>query len=194
MKTRSALGLLLAASALFPAFASAATWTIDPNHTAAHFSVRHLAVSNVRGEFGNVRGTISFDEQDPSKSSIEATIDATTVNTRVAARDSDLKSASFFDVEKFPTITFKSTRVRASGPNSFAVDGDLTIRGVTKPVTLQIEATPPVKDAKGNERRGAEATTKVNRKDFGVSGASASVGDDVQITIDIEAVHKAETK
>jgi polyisoprenoid-binding protein YceI len=191
MKLRLALGLLIFMGTLATASAATTTWTIDPNHTAAHFSVRHLMVSNVRGEFGNVTGTVTFDDQDPSKSTIEATIDATTVNTRVSNRDNDLKSPNFFDVAKFPTITFKSTKVRAAGENKFDVDGDLTIHGVTKPVTLQVEATPAIQ-TKGGERRGAEATTKLSRKDFGVSSDPAIVGDEVQITLDVEAVHKAE--
>lgn len=192
MKSRLFPGLCLAVGiAAAPAVAAPAAWTVDPNHSAAHFSVRHLMVSNVRGEFGGVHGTIVFDDADPSKGTIEATIDATTVNTRVEARDRDLKGPNFFDVEKYPTITFKSTSVRAAGENRFAVDGDLTIHGVTKPVTLQVEATPAVKDAKGNERRGAEATTKLSRKDFGVNGTPTMVGDEVQITIDLEAVRKA---
>lgn len=191
MTSRAILGLVLVAGAAAPALATPTTWTIDPNHSAAHFSVRHLMVSNVRGEFGGVHGTVAFDDADPSKGAIEATIDATTVNTRVEGRDKDLKGPSFFEVDKYPTITFKSTAVRATGENRYAVDGELTIHGVTKPVTLQVEATPAVKDARGNERRGAEATTKLSRKDFGVNGTPAMVGDEVQITIDLEAVHKA---
>jgi polyisoprenoid-binding protein YceI len=148
-------------------------------------------VSNVRGEFSGVHGTVTPDDADPSKGAVEATIDATTVNTRVEGRDKDLKGPSFFEVDKYPTITFKSTAVRPAGENKFAVDGELTIHGVTKPVTLAVEATPSVKDAKGNERRGAEATTKLSRKDFGVNGTPTMVGDEVQITIDLEAVHKA---
>ena len=192
MRLRFGLGLFLAAAALSTASAGTTAWKIDSNHSAAHFSVRHLMVSNVRGEFGNVTGTITLDDRDPAKSAVEATIDATTVSTRVAARDNDLKSASFFDVAKYPTITFRSTKVRPTGPNSYAVEGDLTIHGVTKPVTLQVEATPAIKDPRGNERRGAEATTKLNRRDFGVSGSPAAVGDDVEVTIDLEAVHPAE--
>lgn len=191
MKNRLGLGFLVLFGALAPASAAATTWTIDPNHSAAQFSVRHMMVSNVRGEFGKLSGAIVFDDLDASRSSVEATIDATTINTRVEARDNDLKSASFFDVAKYPSITFKSTKVRPAGPNKYAVDGNLTIHGVTKPVTLAVDATPAVKDAKGNERRGAEATTKLSRKDFGVSADPTIVGDEVQITIDLEAVHKA---
>jgi len=188
---RPILGLALAVGTAGTALAAPTTWTLDPNHSAAHFAVRHLMVSNVRGEFGGVHGTVVFDDAEPSKGAIDATIDATTVNTRVEGRDKDLKGPNFFDVEKYPTITFTSTAVRPAGENRFAVDGALTIHGVTKAVTLQVEATPAVRDAKGNERRGAEATTKLSRKEFGVNGTPAMVGDEVQITIDLEAVHKA---
>jgi polyisoprenoid-binding protein YceI len=193
MRARFILGLLFATGTLASASAATTTWQIDPNHSAAHFSVRHLMVSNVRGEFGNIHGTITFDDQDPSRSAIEATIDATTINTRVANRDNDLKSPNFFDVAKYPTITFKSAKVRSTGPNAFTVEGDLTIHGVTKPVTLQVEATPAIQ-TNGGQRRGAEATTKLSRKDFGVNGTPAMVGDEVQITLDVEAVHKEEAK
>jgi len=191
VKLRAFLGLVLAAGIPVSALAETTTWAIDPNHSAAHFTVRHLMVSNVRGEFGGVRGSVAFDDADPAKASIDATIDATTVNTRVQARDRDLKGPDFFDVGKYPAITFRSTSVRAAGENRFAVDGELTIHGVTRPVTLQVESAPPVRDAKGNERRGAEATTTLSRKDFGVGGAPAMVGDEVRITIDLEAVRDA---
>jgi polyisoprenoid-binding protein YceI len=194
MNHRFTLALLFAASAFSPAFGATTTWTIDPNHSAAHFTVRHMLISNVRGEFANVHGTISFDEEDPSKSAIEATIDATTVNTRVAARDSDLKGPNFFDVEKYPTITFTSTKVRPVSSTEYAVQGDLTIHGVTKPVTLQVEVTAAIKDPRGNEKRGAEAATKLSRKEFGVSGTPGAVGDEVVVIIDIEAVHKVDPK
>lgn len=192
MKLRSALGPFLLLGALAPAAAATTTWTIDPNHSAAQFSVRHMMVSNVRGEFGKLSGAIVFDDQDASRSSVEATIDATTISTRVEARDNDLKSDSFFDVAKYPTIIFKSAKVRPAGPNKYSVDGNLTMHGVTKPVTLEVNVTPAIRDKNGNERRGAEATTKLNRKDFGVSGGGAAVSDDVQVLIDFEAVHKAE--
>lgn len=190
MKSALWLAFLAAAGRAVSAAAAPAAWTIDPNHSAAQFTVRHLMVSNVRGEFGNIRGTIVFDEEDPSKTTIDATIDATTVNTRVTARDDDLKGASFFDVAKYPTITFRSASVRPAGPSAFDVSGDLTMHGVTKPVTLRVEAAPPVKDPRGNERRGAEATTKLSRKEFGVSGDPGIVGDEVRITIDVEAVRR----
>jgi polyisoprenoid-binding protein YceI len=187
---KSLAAFVFLAAAGLPLSAASVTWTIDPNHSAAQFTVRHMMVSNVRGEFSGVRGTVEFDDENPSRSSVEATIDATTINTRVPARDNDLKSVNFFDVAKYPTITFKSGKIRASGSNTFVVEGDLTMHGVTRPVTLQVEATAPVRDPKGNERRGAEATTKVSRKDFGVTGTPTLVGDEVQITLDLEAVHR----
>jgi len=190
LKTFVALASLVAAGWAASAAAAPTTWTIDPNHSAAQFAVRHLMVSNVRGEFGNVRGAIVFDAEDPSKTTVEATIDATTVNTRVAARDNDLKSENFFDVAKYPTITFQSTAVKPAGPNTFEVAGNLTMRGVTKTVTLHVEATDAVKDPRGNERKGAEATTKLSRKEFGVSADPGIVGDEVRITIDLEATHR----
>jgi polyisoprenoid-binding protein YceI len=189
MKSALALGLLCIAGI---ASAAPSEWKIDSDHSAAQFSVRHLAVSNVRGEFGNVSGRIVFDEANPSKSTIEATIDATTINTRVAGRDEDLKSASFFDVAKYPTITFRSTSVRPAGPNAFEVSGNLTIHGVTRPVVLHVDSPPSVKNARGVERRGAEATTKLSRKEFGVSADPGIVGDEVQVTIDLEAVRRPE--
>ncbi len=192
MKLRFGLALPLLLGALAPASAATTTWTIDPNHSAAQFSVRHMMVSNVRGEFGKLSGAIVFDDQDASRSTVEATIDATTISTRVEARDNDLKSDSFFDVAKYPTITFRSATVRPAGPNKYSVDGNLTMHGVTKPVTLEVNVTPAIKDKNGNERRGAEATTKLNRKEFGVNGGGAAVSDDVQVLIDFEAVHKAE--
>jgi len=189
VKSSFVLALLLAAA---PAGASPAEWKIDSDHSAAQFSVRHLAVSNVRGEFGNVSGRIVFDEENPSKTTIEATIDVTTINTRVAGRDEDLKGPSFFDVAKYPTITFRSTSVRPTGPNAFEVSGDLTIHGVTKPVVLHVESPAAVKNARGVERRGAEGTTKLSRKEFGVSADPGIVGDEVQVTIDLEAVRRTE--
>jgi len=189
MRSKLALSLFCIAGI---ASAAPSEWTIDSDHSAAQFTVRHLAVSNVRGEFGNVRGRIVFDEASPSKTTIEATIDATTINTRVAGRDDDLKGPGFFDVAKYPTITFRSTSVLPAGPNAFEVSGDLTIHGVTKPVVLHVESPAAVKNAHGVERRGAEATTKVSRKAFGVSADAGIVGDEVQVTIDLEAVRRPE--
>jgi polyisoprenoid-binding protein YceI len=168
------------------------TWQIDPKHTAAQFSVRHLGISTVRGEFSKVSGSVQYDPANPTKSSIQATIEAASVNTRVEARDNDLRSAHFFDVEKYPTITFQSKKVEAAGAGKLRVTGDLTIHGVTKEVALDVDG-PNVapKDPQGNQRMGASATTKINRMDYGVSGAPGAAGDEITITIDIEMIRQA---
>ena len=191
----------LAATLSLPAAAATSTWQIDPNHSAAQFAVRHLAISTVRGAFTKVNGTIQFDDKDISKSSVEVTIDADSVDTRVPNRDKDLRSDHFFDVQKYPTITFKSTKVEQVEPGKLKVTGDLTIHGVTKPVVLDVEGpTAAVKDPWGNQRAAANATTKINRQDYGVKwnatmdGGGLVVGDDVAITIDVEMVQKPAAK
>jgi len=174
------------------AFAQLETWKIDPAHSAAQFSVRHLGISTVRGEFKKVSGSANYDPSDPAKTSIEATIDATTIDTRVDKRDNDLRGPEFFDVQKYPTITFKSKRTEAEGTGKLKITGDLTIHGVTREVVLDVDGpTPPIKDPKGNSHMGASATTKINRKDFGVSGAPTVAGDEVSITIDVELIKDA---
>jgi len=171
------------------ALAQAGTWQIDPNHTAAQFSVKHLGVSTVRGAFTKVSGSAKMDTSDPTKDSLTATIDASSVDTRVQMRDNDLRSPNFLDVQKYPTITFKSKQVKAAGPGKLAIVGDLTIHGVTKEVTLDVDGpSAPIKDPWGNQRIGASASTKINRKDFGVNGAPGVVGDDISITIDTELI------
>jgi polyisoprenoid-binding protein YceI len=191
----------LAATLSLPADAATSTWQIDPNHSAAQFAVRHLAISTVRGAFTKVNGTIQLDDKDLSKSSVEVTIDADSVDTRVPNRDKDLRSDHFFDVQKYPTITFKSTKVEQVEPGKLKVTGDLTIHGVTKPVVLDVEGpTAAVKDPWGNQRAAANATTKINRQDYGVKwnatmdGGGVVVGDDVAITIDVEMVQKPAAK
>jgi polyisoprenoid-binding protein YceI len=174
------------------AFAQARTWQIDPNHSSAQFSVRHLGISTVRGAFTKVSGTATYDPADPTKATVEVTIDADSVDTRVEKRDNDLRSPNFFDVAKYPTLTFKSERVEAAGPGRLKVTGDLTIHGVTKEVVLDVDGpSAPMQDPRGNSHMGASATTKVNRKDFGVNGAPTMVGDDVAITIDVELMSAA---
>jgi len=174
------------------AFAQVETWKIDPAHSAAQFSVRHLGISTVRGEFKKVSGSANYDPADPARTSIEATIDATTVDTRVDKRDNDLRGPEFFDVQKYPTITFKSKRTESEGTGKLKIAGDLTIHGVTKEVVLDVDGpTPSIKDPKGNLHMGASATTKINRKDFGVSGAPTVAGDEVSITIDVELIKDA---
>jgi len=178
--------LAMAASAA----AQAGTWQIDPNHSAAQFSVRHLGVSTVRGAFTKVSGSATHDPADPSKDTLEATIDANSVDTRVEMRDNDLRSARFFDVQKYPTITFRSKQTKAAGSGKLQITGDLTIRGVTKEVVLDVDGpSAPIKDPMGKGlRMGASATTKVNRQDFGVSAMPGMVGDEITITIDAELV------
>jgi len=179
--------LLLAASA-----AAQETWKIDPAHSAAQFSVRHLGISTVRGAFTKVSGSAQFDEANPGKSSVQATIDAASVDTRVEMRDKDLRSPNFLDVEKYPTITFQSKKVEAAGQDKLKVTGDLTIHGVTKEVVLDVDGpSAAMKDPWGNMRRGASATTKISRKDFGVNGAPMAVGDDITITLDVEMIQAA---
>lgn len=170
------------------------TYEIDPAHSSVHFSVRHLMVSNVRGEFGKVSGTVKYDPQNPSNSSVEATIDASSIHTRDAQRDGHLKSADFLDVEKFPTLTFRSKRISVE-PGGGKVTGDLTVRGVTREVTLDVEGpTPEMKDPWGKLRIGASATAKLDRKDFGVVWNSPMetggfvIGDEVKVNIDLEIV------
>jgi polyisoprenoid-binding protein YceI len=184
--TALAAAVLLTGTA---AFAQSSTWTIDKNHTQVDFQIRHAAVSNVRGSFSNVTGTVVWDEKNLAKSSVEATIDATTVSTNNDARDKHLKSPDFFNVEKFPTLTFKSTSVtRASG--KLQVIGDLTLAGVTKSVTLDVDGpTAPVKGMKGGLVTGFSATGVIKRADFnfGQKYTSPILGDEVKFTIDLEA-------
>jgi polyisoprenoid-binding protein YceI len=163
------------------------TWQIDPAHTNSQFSVRHLAISTVRGVFEKTIGTVVFDPADPAKTQINATIDATTVNTRVQMRDNDLRSPHFFDVDKYPTITFKSKRTEAEGPGKLKITGDLTIHGTTKEVVLEVEGpTPPISTPMGDIRMGASATTQINRHDFGLNGGAGVAGDEIQIILDVE--------
>lgn len=167
-------------------------WQVDPAHSAAQFAVRHFGISTVRGVFNKTTGTVQYDPADPAKTVIDVTIDAASVDTRVQARDNDLRSAHFLDVEKYPTLTFKSKRVEAESKGKLKVTGDLTIHGVTKEVALQVDGpNGPIKDPRGNEHMGASASTQINRKDFGVSGSPGVVGDDVVITIDVEMVRQA---
>ena len=171
------------------ALAQAGSWKIDPNHTSAQFAVKHLAVSTVRGAFMKVNGSAQYDPADASKDSVDITIDASSVDTRVQMRDNDLRSPNFLDVSKYPTITFKSKQAKAAGEGKLQIVGDLTIHGVTKEVTLDVDGpSSPIKDPWGNQRIGASATTKVNRKDFGVNGLPGVVGDEINITIDTELI------
>jgi polyisoprenoid-binding protein YceI len=173
----------------FAALAQSSTWTIDKNHTQVDFQIRHMSVSNVRGSMSGVTGSVVWDEKDLSKCSVNATIDATTVSTNNDARDKHLKSPAFFNVEKFPTLTFKSTSVtRVNG--KLQVTGDLTLTGVTKSITLDVDGpTAPVKGMHGGLVTGFSASGILKRSDFTFgSGFSAPMlGDDVKFTIDVEA-------
>jgi polyisoprenoid-binding protein YceI len=176
----------------------ARTYDIDPSHSSATFKVRHLMVSNVRGELGRITGQVFIDESDLSRSSVEATIDATAINTRDEKRDAHLRSPDFFDVQTHPTITFKSSRVAAGKSGHLVVTGALTIRGITKEVTLDVEPlSPEVRDPWGNDKRGVSATTRINRKDFEVSwnaaldGGGLVVGDEVSVTLEVELGRRA---
>jgi len=192
---RFALAAALAVFSTLPAAAATSTWQLDPAHSAAQFSVRHFAISTVRGAFSSVKGTVIFDDKDVTKASVDVTIDVSTVDTREPKRDQDLKSDHFFDVDNFPTMTFKSTKVESAGADKLKITGDLTIRGVTKSVVLDVDGpTAAIKDTYGNQRAAVSATTKVNRQDFGVKwnatmdNGGVVVGDDVSITIDAEMI------
>ena len=185
-----------------PAVAAAQpeVWTIDAGHSAAQFSVRHMVVSNVRGQFDGPTGTVTFDPKDLSTLKVEASIDARTINTRNPDRDADLRGNVFFDVGKFPTITFTSRSAKAEGAGRFTVAGDLTMHGVTKQVTLEVDGpTPEIKDIWGNRRLGAAARTTVDRRDYGLvyssvlEGGGAVVGNEVTISIDLELTRPAKT-
>ena len=185
----------VAALALVPALAlaQASAWSIDSSHTRTGFSVKHLVISDVKGEFGKTEGKVQLDEGDVSRSSVEVTIPAASIDTRDAKRDAHLKSADFFDVEKFPTITFKSTKVVAGKDGVISVTGDLTMHGVTKPVTLEGEVTKAITDPWGLTRRGVTLTGKLDRKAWGISwgkvtDVGAVVGDEVKLDIQAEIV------
>lgn len=177
---------------------TATTWNIDPVHSVAEFRVRHMMISNVRGQFTGVKGTLVYDPANPGSSGIEATIDVATINTHDTQRDAHLKSADFFDAEKFPTIRFQSSRVTRKSGGEVLVAGRLTIHGATREVELAIDGpTPPVKDPWGNTRIGASAKTSISRKEFGLvwnaalESGGVMVGDEVHITLELEFVQAA---
>jgi polyisoprenoid-binding protein YceI len=169
-------------------------WNIDPSHSTAEFSVRHLMITNVHGRFGTLSGTVELDTLHPETSRIDVTIDASSIDTRDDKRDAHLRSADFFDVEKFPTLTFTSKRV-SSHEDGFSIVGDLTMRGVTKEITLEVdELSAPGKDPWGNTRVGTSAKAKINRKDWGLNWNAALetggvlVGEQIKISIDVSLV------
>jgi polyisoprenoid-binding protein YceI len=183
------LSALAAALLLTLSAAAQDTWQLDPQHSSAQFSVRHLGVSTVRGAFTKVSGSVVYDPANLNKSSIQTTIDAASVDTRVEMRDNDLRSPRFLDAQKYATITFQSKKVEAAGADKLKVTGDLTIKGVTKEVVLDVDGpSSSIKDPMGKDRlrTGASATTKINRNDFGVSGLPGIVGDEITITLDVE--------
>ncbi len=189
--------LILTAALAFSSFASASTWEIDTSHASAGFSVKHLGVTNVNGQLGGVTGKVEVDDKDVTKSKVEATIDVKGIDTHFEKRDSHLKSPDFFDVEKFPTATFKSTKIEKISDTKLKVTGDLTMHGVTKPVVLDTELSPEVKNPfSGASTRALTATGNVNRQDFGLAWKSQAieavkvVGDEVKLNIEAEISKK----
>jgi polyisoprenoid-binding protein YceI len=190
---RLALGIAL----ISPSFlwAQEANWQIDPLHSGAHFSVRHMMISTVRGEFTGVTGSVTYDPKDPTRDAVEATIDCTTVNTGVAKRDAQLKGADFFDIVHYPKIKFKSKRVENAGDGKLKVTGDLTINATTQEVVLDVEGpTASIRDPRGNEKVGLAASTQISRKKFGITWNEAmesggiAVADEVSINLDLELI------
>lgn len=180
-----------------PTFAFATTWTIDPDHTNIGFKVKHLMVSNVKGSFDKHTGIVEIDDQDITKSKVEVSIDTNSINTNVQKRDEHLRSADFFDVAKYPKMTFVSKKVAKAGKDKLKVTGDLTLHGITKQVILDVEGpSKESKDPWGVIRKGASASTKINRKDFGLVWNAALetggvvVGDEITITLEVEMIKK----
>ncbi len=197
MRTLASVALLSTAILASPSLAWSTTWEIDPSHTSIGFSVKHMMVSTVKGAFEKVKGSVELDDKDVTKSTVEVTVDMASITTHDAKRDAHLKSPDFFDVAKYPTATFKSTKVQKAGKGKLKVHGDLTLHGVTKPVVLDVEGpTPAYKTPFGQTVRGAHATTKVDRKDFGVvwnkalDGGGVLVGNEVALDLNIELTEK----
>lgn len=191
--------ILVALAALaVPSFAPAATWQLDPAHSTIQFSIRHMMISNVTGTFKTFSATATGDPLKPTEASVKATIDATSIDTGNEKRDGHLKNPDFLDTEKFPTITFESTKVEKASDTSLKVTGNLTLHGVTKPVVLDVEGPVTVKGPDGNLKAGIHATTKINRQDFGITwskaldGGGVMVGDEISITIDAEGQQAAQ--
>jgi polyisoprenoid-binding protein YceI len=173
--------------------AQAVTWRIDPSHSSAQFSVRHMMISTVRGQFGGVKGTVIYDPKNLAASTVEATIDVTTVTTGQTKRDSDLRSAEFFDMKRYPEMKFKSKSVEIARPGKLKVTGDLTINATTRQVVIDVDGpTPPIHDTQGREKIGASGTTKISRKEFGIlynpvmETGGVAVSDEVTIELEVE--------
>ena len=182
-------------SAITATNASTSIWSIDPVHTVVEFKVKHMMISNVKGQFAKVTGALTLDEAALENSQVEGSIDAASLETRDAQRDAHLKSADFFDVEKFPALSFKSTKISLVRAGELAIEGELTVRGVTRKVLFDVEGpTPPARDAWGNTRVAVSATTKISRKEFGLTWNAALesggilVGDEVTITLEVQFV------
>lgn len=171
------------------------TWRIDPLHSSAQFSVKHMMISTVRGQFGGVRGTIVYDPKNPAAAAVDATIDCATVNTGEPKRDADLKTSEFFDVKKYPVMTFHSKRVEVAGAGKLKMTGDLTINAIRREVVLDLEGpTPPIKDTQGREKIGVSGETKISRKEFGIlynpilESGGVTVSDEVKVVLEIELI------
>ena len=194
---RSLTVLISVLTLAIPVFGYGSNWQIDPDHSSIQFKIRHLTVSNVKGDFSKAKGVVTMDDKDITQLKVELVIDASSVNTNHAKRDEHLKGPDFFDVAKYPTLTFVSKRVIKTDANRLKVIGDLTIRGVTREITVDVEGpTPEVKDPGGNLRRGATGTSRINRKDFGMTWnrtldtGGLVVGDDVDIYVEVELIKK----
>ena len=174
--------LLLVQSAM----AAGSTWNVDPNNSAVQFNVRHLGISNVEGSFTKMSGTVNLDDADISKSSVTASVDTASLDTRVTARDNDVKSDKFLNVAQFPTMTFQSTKIWSTGNGTAKMAGNLTLHGVTKEIVFDVTGPTPTINQNGMMRRGVEATAKIDRRDFGITADPGIVGDEITITLDIE--------
>ena len=189
------IGAGLALLASYSLHAQSVNWRIDPLHSSAQFSVKHLMISTVRGQFGGVKGNIVYDPKNPTAATVEASIDCSTVNTGEPKRDADLKTAEFFDVKKYPVMKFKSKRVETAGAGLLKMTGDLTINAVTREVILNLEGpTPPIRDAQGRDKIGISGVTKISRKEFGIlynpilESGGVTVSDEVSIILEIELI------
>lgn len=181
--------LLVVAAALFlaaSATAASSEWKVDPNNSAVEFNVRHLGISNVEGSFTKLSGTVNLDDADISKSSVTASVDTASLDTRVTARDNDIKSDKFLNVAQFPTMNFQSTKIWATGNGTAKMEGNLTLHGVTKDIVFDVTGPTPTINQNGMMRRGVEATAKIERRDYGITADPGIVGDEITIILDIE--------
>jgi len=188
MKMKTLAVALMFATGVSLAGAQTSTWKLDSAHSSADFTIRHMGLSNVHGHFGNVSGVVTLDDKDITKSSVQAKVDTTTVDTGVAQRDAHLKSPDFFDVAKYPDMTFVSKQI-TNKDGKLQMIGDLTMHGVTKPVTLDLDGpSKEMVDPKGTAHRGMSATTNIHRADFGLNFGNGMLGDDVKVTLDVEMI------